>query len=842
MMRKKMKCLPLLALLMSACSTEKPDGTITVDFNAKGADIPTSMYGIFFEEINHSGDGGLYAELVQNRGFEDTSIPEGYRVEGNLLFPPEVHNHLTGQKPAGRHHYRWPTEEIPAWELKQVQGTGASMELTRQQPLHPATPTSLSVNLPGTDSRVTLSNSGFWGMNIVNGENYLLRFYARKDGQYAGKLTVSLVSPEGKILSEDQLTLKGDPGWNEYKMTIQPKDSSHQGKLMFTFEGAGHVWMDYVSLFPENTFMNRPNGLRNDVAKVLQDMKPAFIRWPGGCIVEGISLSNRIQWKQTIGDPMTRPGMYDTWGYRSTMGFGYHEFLQYCEDIHADGMFVCNAGIGCQGRVGDACSEKDLQHFIDEALDAIEYALGDETTEWGKKRVENGHSQPFPLKYVEIGNENWGGVYAKRYDKFYKAIKAKYPDLTLISTLGLGGQKEHEKVDMIDPHWYVAPDMFFMNDKLFDEQPRGDYKIYVGEYACNIGVGGGNLLGALGEAAFLTGMERNSDLVKMASYAPLLENVNDRVWPVNLIWLDSYRVMGRSSYHVQKMYADNRPSYNLNTTITQPRMPVKVNGKIGLGTWETQAEFKDLKITSSDGIITTVDLTKTDLEWTPKAGEWSSKDGMYIQTGTGSQRWTTWDKTKFNQCTIEFKARKISGNEGFFLYFGVENEDGYTLNIGGWGNRKTAFEKMNNGGLSQMTGEVAQHIEEGRWYDFQVVLADSMFTYYCDGQKMLEMPVIREQRYSIAGFDTTTNEIIVKVINAESVPFKTTIDLKNVQVESSGKIITLSSVSELDENDLDHPDKVIPVEKTYDKFKSSFSYTFEPWSFNIMRIKVKGGK
>ena len=172
-------------------------------------------------------------------------------------------------------------------------------------------------------------------------------------------------------------------------------------------------------------------------------MRPAFVRWPGGCVVEGITLSNRIKWKETIGDPATRPGVYDTWGYRTTMGFGYHEFLQFCEDIGAEGMFVCNVGLGCQGRAGDACPEEEVDFFINDALDAIDYALGDGTTAWSRKRVENGHPEPFPLKYVEIGNENWGPVYEKRHDKFYKAIKAKYPQLKLISTLGLGGQHRH---------------------------------------------------------------------------------------------------------------------------------------------------------------------------------------------------------------------------------------------------------------------------------------------------------------------------------------------------------------------------------------------------------------
>jgi alpha-L-arabinofuranosidase len=340
--------------------------------------------------------------------------------------------------------------------------------------------------------------------------------------------------------------------------------------LYVIFNGSGTVWIDYISLFPESTYKNRPNGLRRDVAEFLEAMHPAFIRWPGGCIVEGISLINRVEWKKTLGDPADRPGQYDTWGYHNSYGFGYHEYLQFCEDIGAKAMFVCNVGLGCQYRVGDACSEGEVQYYINDVLDAIEYATGDKSTSWGAKRVAAGHPDPFPLQYIEIGNENWGPVYNKRCDMFYKAIKARYPQLTLISNHGLTSDMTGvEKVDMIDPHWYVEPDYFFKNTRIFDTVPRKDHLIYVGEYACNQKVGGGNMLAALSEAAFITGMERNSDIVRMASYAPLFECRNDRTWPVNLIWYDNLQVVGRSSYYVQKVFAENRPSRNLHSEIHQ---------------------------------------------------------------------------------------------------------------------------------------------------------------------------------------------------------------------------------------------------------------------------------
>ena len=666
--------LPAFALLLAACS--QPQAEITIDVAQHGADIPSSMYGIFFEEINHAGDGGLYAELVQNRGFEDTSVPEGYRVKDGKLYPPANScNHLTCAKPHPDMCYRWPTEEIPAWSLTQLEGEGASMKLTTEYPLNSATPTALKVTLPA-EGRVAIGNTGFWGMNIEEGKDYYLRLYTSNGKRFDGKAVIRLVGEDGQELCNCPLAIDMAKAWSEYTGHLTATGSDSRAHLVIELEGKGTLLLDYVSLFPFETFRNRANGLRKDIAETLEAMRPAFVRWPGGCVVEGITLSNRIKWKETIGDPVTRPGVYDTWGYRTTMGFGYHEFLQFCEDIGAGGMFVCNVGLGCQGRVGDACKEDEVDSFIEDVLDAIDYALGDGTTEWSRKRVENGHPAPFPLKYVEIGNENWGPVYEKRYDKFYKAIKEKYPQLKLISTLGLGGQHRHERVDMIDPHWYVSPEFFFASDKLFDQQERGDYEIYIGEYAVNQNVGGGNLLGALAEAAFLTGVERNSDLVKMASYAPLFENVNDRVWPTNLIWFDSYRVMGRSSYQVQKMYAENRPSFNVATSFEQPVIPVGVKGQIAVGGWNTDNEYKDLKVTLADGRTVEADMSQG---WTPQEGTWNAEGGTLKGSGPGVMRWNLWSVPEaFGDCSISLKARKIAGAEGFLIYFGMhDGKNGY---------------------------------------------------------------------------------------------------------------------------------------------------------------------
>lgn len=837
-MKQLLTSLTALLLVSGGCTPdEEPEATIRIDLARRGADIPASMYGIFFEEINHAGDGGLYAELIQNRGFEDSSVPEGYTVKGDRIFPPtDRANHLTGARPHPDLSFRWNPDPIPAWRFEQLEGSGASAELTREYPLNEASPTALKVTLP-EKGRISLSNCGFWGMNIEKGKGYYLRMNTSNGNRFEGRAILKLVAEDGTELCNRPLAIDPDRTWCEYTGQLTATGSDPHARFVIELEGTGTLLLDYVSLFPE-TFRNRINGLRNDIAQTLEALHPAFVRWPGGCIVEGIDLSNRIEWKKTIGDPKNRPGIYDTWGYRATMGFGYHEFLQFCEDIGAAGMFVCNAGIGCQGRVGDACREEDLDAFIQDALDAIDYALGDGTTEWSRKRVENGHPEPFPLQYVEIGNENWGPVYEKRYDRFYRAIKAKYPRLTLISTLGLGGQHRHERVDMIDPHWYVAPEFFLSSSRLFDQQERGGYAVYVGEYAVNQQVGGGNLLGALAEAAFLSGMERNSDLVKMASYAPLLENVNDRVWPTNLIWFDSHRVMGRSSYHVQKMYAENRPDYNTATEFEQPRNGVQVSGRIGLGGWNTDNEYRELKVTLPDGRVIEADMERG---WTPKGGTWSAADGTLSQEGPGVMRWSIWDSPEeFSDCSISVKARKKSGDEGFILYFGMQGETGYVLNIGGWGNQTTAFQHMVGADMPQIPNNIAQQVETGRWYDIRIDIHGDSFTYSLDGKRMLEARIEQSRQYVVSGYDETTGEEVIKFVNATEKPFTAGIELAGAEsVGRTGKAIVLTSGDPSDENSLDNPEKVVPEERVYKGFSDRFTYTFDPWSFTVLRIKVQ---
>lgn len=818
---------------------------VYIDFSQKGAEVKKSMYGIFFEEISHSGDGGLYAELIQNRGFEEHVLPSGTTLRDGKVYFPESPNYIDGTNK--NFNFAWDINALKftGWTLSKTKCT-AQMDVVNTNPLHSNTPHSLQIDISDMQSggRVMLKNSGYWGIAVKKDEKYNLRFYLRSSAN-VGNITAKIVNGS-TIYAQQNFAIKNTGNWEEYTAVLT---SNVSGSCNFQIElnTDGTVWIDYVSLFPANTFKGRENGLRSDIAQTLADLKPAFIRWPGGCIVEGISMENRIKWKETIGDPMTRRGEYNLWGYRSTMGFGYHEFLQYCEDIDADAMFVANVGLSCRLRNGDFVSDSELPALIQEIRDAIDYATAGAGNEWGAKRIAAGHPEPFPLKYVELGNENWGPRYIKNYNLFFNTLKPEYPEITFISTLGVDADnKEMEGGDMVDPHYYRNVDWFYDNSGLFDAIKRDRFTAYVGEYACNQGVGAGNMSAALSEAAFMTGMERNSDLVTMTSYAPLIENSNKRSWATNMIWLNDEKVVGRTSYYVQQMYGTNRPDYNLPTQLVTSEMKPAFQGRVGLGTWQTAAEFKDFKVTKTDksSIFYEADFVKKQSEWTPFAGVWSVDGGAYKQTDLGNRRTSFLTQWSFNDCVIDVKARKISGKEGFLVIFGGETEgfdNYYQLTVAGWGNTKTALEKVVNG-TGQALGEstsTPHSVEVGKWYDIKIVLTGgSKIECFVDGEYIIGANMNLTNRIqTIAGYDETTGETIIKIVNGESSAQNLNFTLNSSNVEAKGKVITLSATNLTDENSFAAPTAIVPVETEYTGFSNKFSYSVKPYSFTILRIK-----
>jgi alpha-L-arabinofuranosidase len=545
--------------------------SITVDVTKPGVQVSPLLYGIFFEDINRSGDGGLYAEMLQNRSFEDFNVPMG-------------------------------------WTLLNDGNAQVTMTLDKSQPLNDKNPTSLRLDITNTGStgRVGVINQGYkglpidskdpvelpdesissdkpanskwadWmkhfadaqkrpenGLNIEDGKTYVLSFYARTAPNFSGPLTATLEKQDGTVLASQDVAYSG-VDWKKYDVKLTASASDTNARFVLSTKTTGTIWLDQVSLFPAETFNQRPNGLRADLMQMLLVLHPAFIRFPGGSFGEGYRLSEAFRWKETIGDPVQRPGQWNIWGYRTTNGLGYYEYLQMCEDLKAEPLFVINCGMAEQ----DSVDPKDLDPWIQDALDAIDYANGPATDAWGAQRAASGHPAPFNLKLMELGNENgmgyfWGGgnaqQYAQRYNPLYAKVKATYPGIKTISTAPIQKQPVNAPVETVDEHYYPDAGWFEDHAAMYDTYDRNGPKIYVGEYATKPDAGNGNLNAALGEAAFMTGMERNSDLVIMSSYAPLFANPEWREWNPNLIVFDSSRAYGTPSYYNQLLFANNRP-------------------------------------------------------------------------------------------------------------------------------------------------------------------------------------------------------------------------------------------------------------------------------------------
>jgi len=399
-------------------------------------------------------------------------------------------------------------------------------------------------------------------MNFKKGDTYQLSFYARTQKGKKLDLTVSLESPHGKQIYAEKKVGNVGGDWQKYECSLMPDTSDNLGRLALTISKADTLWLDVVSLYPQKTYMNRPNGLRADMVQKLADLKPSFVRFPGGAIVGGMNLDNRIQWKNSIGDISQRKGTMNLWGYYTSNGLGYHEYLQMCEDLNADALWVCNPGFSDNYRKAEYCKPEEVHLYVQEALDALEYALGPADSQWGAKRAANGHPAPFPLRYIEIGNEASGEVYNTNYLQFYDAIRSKYPQVKIISNYKTipGGV-----VEIKDDHKYGSPESFINAFSQYDNADRKGSEIYVGEYGCTSGVGQGDLMAALADAVYLMGLEKNSDIVTMSSYAPLFFHVNDNAWPVNMIGFDNANVFGRTSYYVNKMMSENRPDFMLSS-------------------------------------------------------------------------------------------------------------------------------------------------------------------------------------------------------------------------------------------------------------------------------------
>ena len=828
---KNIASLISVMLLLSSYTLPTSDAVVTINMARPGFQISEGLYGIFIEDINEASDGGLYAEMIKNRSFEDGILPLGYTAEGNVLVSPLTCNHVNGQMVQVKN--RWDAQSVPGWTILPE---NTKYEVTDKSPAFPTAPHYLHIS---SQNVTHLVNKGFAGISINEGALYHLRVIARSPK--VKTIKAQIISSANKVLASAKFPIKKTDKWIDQTVSLKASANAVDARLEITCEGTTDF--DYISLTPDNTYRHRPNGMRRDVAEMIETLHPAFVRWPGGCVVEGMTLSTRFQWKQTLGDPASRPGMYNLWGYHSTCGVGWNEMLQFCEDLGAACIYVCNVGMTCQAQTSELLPISQVDSYLQDCLDAIEYAIGDaQTTLWGKRRADDGHPAPYPLRYIELGNENWGPAYDERFNLFYDAIKQRWPDLTIICNYGIDGTRGIRNTDMIDPHWFVAPDFFLNNNAMFDTIPRTTPKIYVGEYASNRSVGAGNLYGALGEAAFLMGIEHNGDLVRMASYAPLFESSWYRAWPTNMIWVSPTTVMGRSSYWVQRMMAENRPSFSLACS-RRADMPEKTpypSGQIGLGTWKSNVEFRNLSITLADGKVERPALASG----TSYVGTWMVNDnGVLSQTDVLPRCKYMLPEVYEGTYTIEVEGRKTSGKDAFLIFFGMDAnaKEGLVYSIGGKNNNKACVEGIHQG---ENTGEqgmlVDFHAEMDQWYRLRVEVSPDSSRLYVDGKYLLtHYHQHSVQHVYAAGYDKEKHELILKAVNVADTPYTVRYVLQNAETEGEGHAITLSSTSLTDENSFDTPDLIQPTESTFHVDEGVVDYTLAPHSLTILRIKAR---
>ncbi|MHB9862968.1 alpha-L-arabinofuranosidase C-terminal domain-containing protein [Streptomyces sp. YIM S03343] len=800
----------------ATAAADVTDYSITVDPTTTGAKISRSMYGVFFEDINRAADGGLYAELVQNRSFE-------YSTDDNKAYTP-----------------------LTAWTV-----TGTADVTNDSGRLNARNRNYLSLS---ADSSVT--NTGYnTGIAVEQGKTYDFSVWARATDGAA--LTVSLQDTDGTLAAVRQVAVRG--GWAKYKASFTATRTSAKGRL--TVASSAPAALDMVSLFPRDTYRHESNGLHKDLAEKIAALHPGFVRFPGGCLVNTGSMQDysetsgwqrkrSYQWKDTIGPVETRATNSNFWGYNQSYGLGYYEYFRLAEDIGAMPLPVVPALVTGCGQNKAVDDDALLKRHIQDTLDLIEFANGPVTSTWGHKRAEMGHPRPFHLTHIEVGNEeNLPKEFFARFEQFRAAIQAKYPNVTVISNSGPDDTgstfdtawqlNRDAKVDMVDEHYYNSTRWFLQNNDRYDSYDRTGPKVFLGEYASQ----GNTFKNALAEAAYMTGLERNADVVQLASYAPLFANEDYVQWRPDLVWFNNHASWGSANYEVQKLFMNNTGTRVVPSTATgTPSVTGPITGAVGLSTWNTSAAYDDVQVTAADGTsLLTDDFSGDPAQWTHTGtGSWSVQDGQYVQSDTAAENtMVSAGDTAWQNYDLHAKATKKSGKEGFLIAFGVKDTGNYYWwNLGGWNNTQSAVEQAVDGGKSTLVSK-AGSIETGRTYDIDVKVRGRQATLYLDGTQWGSFTDDRpaEPFRQVVTRDAKTGDLVVKVVNAQDSAARTAVDLGGARVASRARVTTLTAAP--DAVNTETTTSVTPVTSVLEGVADHFTYTFPANSVTFLRIRQR---
>lgn len=810
------RCIGALMILLLGLAAQAAEPVkITVRADQPGKPISPTLYGIFVEDINRALDGGLYAEMVQNRSFEDAP---------------------------------W----NPGWSLLKEKGGEGTMALDTAKPLNANNPTALKLTIAKAGGRVGVYNEGFkgspcdydkdftrWekeyraaaaqekvGLAVRKGMAYRLSLYARAAEGFAGPLRVSLERPDGTVLASREFSRLGE-GWKKLTGTLKSSADEKDARLVLSAATPGTVWLDMVSLFPGDAI----NGLwRPDLYNMLKTLKPGFIRFPGGCFVEGnVSLKDGWRWKETLGDVAERPGHWDQWGYRSTDGIGIHEYLQLCEDFGAAPLLVVSAGIAHK----EVCPMDKMGQFVQDALDAIEYANGPVTSKWGALRAKNGHPKSFGVKIVSIGNENDGPAFEERYALYYDAIRKKYPEIKILTYLRAPSIRP---VDIVDEHPLLSvPEFFYSTNARFAGYDRKGPKIFLGESSCgNESMGMNNLHCALAEAVFQTELAKQSDVVIMRSYAVLMCNPYWRMWNPNQIYFDGSTAYGSPSYHVAKMIAANRGDMELPVESNIPKIYTHPAGQVGIGAYGTITEYRDLKVTGSDGktLFDGGQLKADQVAQWEGGKDLTLKDGILRPAGDGLR--TYFGDRQWHDYTFTLKARPETERSTAAIFFNAQGGFFHLCEwyVGGDGTSRLKF-------YDQDVATAKTSFAAKAWHDLRVETKDGNIRCLVDGKVVHELPLKFPAVFVSASREKGTNTLILKAVNISDEPLEAAVDLAGIKTVKPGAKFTLLTGPADGMNSFEEPNKVHPVEGTIDNAAPKFTHTFPARSLTVMRLKAK---
>ncbi len=858
------------------------DYTLDVDAGNELYDISDLLFGIFFEDINFAADGGLYAEKIVNRSFEFTQIASG--------------------------------DELHGWSS--VNGAELSVAKNAADKLNENNPNYLVINNTGSVFGGAQNRGFLDGIAVEAGENYNVSFYAKGLDGYNGKVSVRILCGDAVLGQGEIASVSGE--WQKYELTVKASQTAHSGVTLAVLIDSGSAAFDMVSMFPEHTFKNRKNGMRKDLGEMLEALEPKFLRFPGGCIIEGYDAETAYNWKDSIGvgrngEPLEFGGTYgdvaarkqgtNLWTnlsmaedpYPSFMsyGLGFFEYFQLAEDLGAVGVPVINCGLYCQmrGRGPVDMYTPEFEQYLQDMLDLVEFCRGGADTKWGKVRAALGHEEPFELPYICIGNENEGQVYFERYQAFldtFNAAKAESPELyegiELIYSSGafdathganylpsyeyakeqIGSGNASDFAGATDQHYYNEPEWFLKNadyydhanysrdvDGMTDSIYGGGLKVFLGEYAAR----SNTLKAALAEAAYMTGLERNGDIVRMAAYAPLFGNLTATHWSPDLIWFNNHQVTGSISYYVQKLFSTNTGKALLESKLNGAQVEQKdLSGRVGVGAWYTVAEFDNVLVTDNKTgeTLYSDNFAINTLAWNwnkANDGKITAKNGVLTNDATnmpysltGSVAYTGFDE--WTDYTYTVDAKKVSGNEGFIIPFAVKDHDNcWFWNIGGWDNTVSCLQQVENGIKSnQIIGTVRPFTAvEGKTYQLKVEVSGTKVKCWIDGELYVDFDTASKaeaEAYHVVSTDEN-GDIIVKIVNVTGSSKTLAVNVENAGVASSAKVSQVAGDSLANDNILGQPEDCKIEEFTVNGFGDKFNYTVPAYSVTVIRLNRK---